>query len=56
MLVGVADTRTAVPGSRWTVGEPTAHLALADELMADLAEGRERPDRRAPLPTLSVAP
>ncbi|MYW17462.1 maleylpyruvate isomerase family mycothiol-dependent enzyme [Streptomyces sp. SID2955] len=33
----------AVPGSDWTVGEVAAHLALANELMADLAAGRERP-------------
>ncbi|MGW7542367.1 maleylpyruvate isomerase family mycothiol-dependent enzyme [Streptomyces sp. NPDC054770] len=43
VLDGVADTDTAVPGSRWTVGEAAAHLALANELMADLALGRERP-------------
>ncbi|MEV7976996.1 maleylpyruvate isomerase family mycothiol-dependent enzyme [Streptomyces sp. NPDC086519] len=43
VLDGVVDTRTAVPGSQWTVGEAAAHLALANELMADLAEGRERP-------------
>ncbi|MEV5953308.1 maleylpyruvate isomerase family mycothiol-dependent enzyme [Streptomyces sp. NPDC051987] len=43
VLDGVRDTGAAVPGSRWTVGEAAAHLALANELMADLAEGRERP-------------
>ncbi|WP_406431344.1 maleylpyruvate isomerase family mycothiol-dependent enzyme [Streptomyces sp. NBC_00631] len=43
VLDGVAETSTAVPGSQWTVGEAAAHLALANELMADLAEGRERP-------------
>ncbi|GAA2776141.1 maleylpyruvate isomerase family mycothiol-dependent enzyme [Streptomyces rameus] len=37
------DTALAVPGSEWTVGEAAAHLALANELMADLAAGRERP-------------
>ncbi|MFD8717135.1 maleylpyruvate isomerase family mycothiol-dependent enzyme [Streptomyces sp. NPDC059629] len=43
VLVGAADTSAAVPGSEWTVGEAAAHLALANELMADLAQGRERP-------------
>jgi uncharacterized protein (TIGR03083 family) len=37
------DTGLAVPGSEWTFGEAAAHLALANELMADLAAGRERP-------------
>ncbi|MEU5539660.1 maleylpyruvate isomerase family mycothiol-dependent enzyme [Streptomyces sp. NPDC020362] len=37
------DTALAVPGSEWTLGEAAAHLALANELMADLAAGRERP-------------
>ncbi|MFF9768277.1 maleylpyruvate isomerase family mycothiol-dependent enzyme [Streptomyces sp. NPDC014636] len=36
------DTALAVPGSEWTVGEAAAHLAMANELMADLAAGRER--------------
>ncbi|MFF2204869.1 maleylpyruvate isomerase family mycothiol-dependent enzyme [Streptomyces sp. NPDC058145] len=36
------DTALAVPGSEWTVGEVAAHLAMANELMADLAAGRER--------------
>ncbi|MEU9385090.1 sterol-binding protein, partial [Streptomyces sp. NPDC048279] len=43
VLDGVAHTRSAVPGSQWTVGEAAAHLALANELMADLALGTERP-------------
>ncbi|MFF0474957.1 maleylpyruvate isomerase family mycothiol-dependent enzyme [Streptomyces sp. NPDC004284] len=39
-----ADTgRLPVPRSTWTVGEAAAHLAQANELMADLAAGRERP-------------
>ncbi|MFJ3231006.1 maleylpyruvate isomerase family mycothiol-dependent enzyme [Streptomyces sp. NPDC086787] len=43
-LVGaVPDTTIAVPGSTWTFGEAAAHLAMANELMADLAAGRERP-------------
>ncbi|MFI9650641.1 maleylpyruvate isomerase family mycothiol-dependent enzyme [Streptomyces sp. NPDC052040] len=36
-------TALPVPDSAWTVGEAAAHLALANELMADLAAGRERP-------------
>ncbi|MEV5840760.1 maleylpyruvate isomerase family mycothiol-dependent enzyme [Streptomyces sp. NPDC051985] len=43
LLRGASDMGAAVPGSAWTVGEAAAHLALANELMADLAEGRERP-------------
>ncbi|MFI1766580.1 maleylpyruvate isomerase family mycothiol-dependent enzyme [Streptomyces sp. NPDC020800] len=43
LLRGAPDTGLAVPGSEWTVGEAAAHLALANELMADLAAGRERP-------------
>ncbi|MFJ9561315.1 maleylpyruvate isomerase family mycothiol-dependent enzyme [Streptomyces fuscichromogenes] len=43
VLGGVSDTGGAVPGSQWTVGEAAAHLALANELMADLAQGRQRP-------------
>ncbi|MGW2741234.1 maleylpyruvate isomerase family mycothiol-dependent enzyme [Streptomyces sp. NPDC001450] len=43
LLRGVPDPAVPVPGSAWTVGEAAAHLALANELMADLASGRERP-------------
>ncbi|MFF4842836.1 maleylpyruvate isomerase family mycothiol-dependent enzyme [Streptomyces collinus] len=43
LLRGARDTAVPVPGSEWTVGEAAAHLALANELMADLAAGRERP-------------
>ncbi|MEU6367026.1 maleylpyruvate isomerase family mycothiol-dependent enzyme [Streptomyces sp. NPDC046931] len=43
LLRTVADTTVPVPDSEWTVGEAAAHLALANELMADLAAGRERP-------------
>ncbi|WP_406500863.1 maleylpyruvate isomerase family mycothiol-dependent enzyme [Streptomyces sp. NBC_00012] len=39
---GFADTSVPVPRSEWTVGEAAAHLAQANELMADLAAGRER--------------
>ncbi|MGW5234932.1 maleylpyruvate isomerase family mycothiol-dependent enzyme [Streptomyces nodosus] len=43
VLHGVPDTAVPVPGSEWTLGEAAAHLAQANELMADLAAGRERP-------------
>ncbi|MFF2407654.1 maleylpyruvate isomerase family mycothiol-dependent enzyme [Streptomyces sp. NPDC058092] len=42
LLRGVADTSVAVPGSEWTVGQAAAHLAQANELMADIAAGQER--------------
>ncbi|WP_326769102.1 maleylpyruvate isomerase family mycothiol-dependent enzyme [Streptomyces sp. NBC_01591] len=42
VLRGFADTSVPVPCSEWTVGEAAAHLAQANELMADLAAGRER--------------
>ncbi|MFG2910308.1 maleylpyruvate isomerase family mycothiol-dependent enzyme [Kitasatospora sp. NPDC048286] len=35
------DTR--IPGAQWTVAEAAAHLAMANELMAALAAGEERP-------------
>ncbi|MGW4892970.1 maleylpyruvate isomerase family mycothiol-dependent enzyme [Kitasatospora sp. NPDC004240] len=34
---------TPIPGARWTVAEAAAHLAMANELMAALAAGEERP-------------
>ncbi|WP_406096424.1 maleylpyruvate isomerase family mycothiol-dependent enzyme [Kitasatospora purpeofusca] len=34
---------TPVPGAEWTVAEAAAHLAMANELMADLAAGADRP-------------
>lgn len=43
LLRSAADTSLPVPDSEWTIGEAAAHLALANELMADLAAGRERP-------------
>ncbi|MEV6056833.1 maleylpyruvate isomerase family mycothiol-dependent enzyme [Streptomyces sp. NPDC052107] len=43
LVRSASDTALAVPGSQWTVGEAAAHLAIANELMADLAAGRERP-------------
>ncbi|MFE3634262.1 maleylpyruvate isomerase family mycothiol-dependent enzyme [Streptomyces sp. NPDC059168] len=43
LVRSAGDTALAVPGSEWTVGEVAAHLAVANELMADLAAGRERP-------------
>ncbi|MEU6852642.1 maleylpyruvate isomerase family mycothiol-dependent enzyme [Actinacidiphila alni] len=36
------DPGVRIPGALWTVGEAAAHLALANELMADVAAGRER--------------
>jgi uncharacterized protein (TIGR03083 family) len=43
LLRGAADTGAPVPGSRWSVGEVAAHLAQANELMADVAAGKARP-------------
>ncbi|ANP51475.1 uncharacterized protein (TIGR03083 family) [Streptomyces griseochromogenes] len=43
LLRGAPDATLALPGSEWTLGEAAAHLALANQLMADLASGRERP-------------
>ncbi|MCX5401651.1 maleylpyruvate isomerase family mycothiol-dependent enzyme [Streptomyces sp. NBC_00102] len=43
LLRSAPGTAGAVPGSQWTVGEAAAHLAMANELMADLAAGHERP-------------
>jgi len=37
------DTGAAIPGALWSVGEAAAHLAVANQLMAELAQGRERP-------------
>lgn len=37
------DTGLPVPRSTWNVGEAAAHLGQANELMADIAAGRERP-------------
>jgi uncharacterized protein (TIGR03083 family) len=37
------DGDAPIPGATWTVGEAAAHLALANELMADLARGVDRP-------------
>ncbi|GAA1360442.1 hypothetical protein GCM10009612_34130 [Streptomyces beijiangensis] len=42
LVRGAPGTAGAVPGSRWTVGEAAAHLALANALMAELAAGQER--------------
>ncbi|WP_460060868.1 maleylpyruvate isomerase family mycothiol-dependent enzyme [Streptomyces sp. YKOK-I1] len=41
LLSSARDTTAPVPDSEWTVGEAAAHLALANELMADLAAGHE---------------
>ncbi|WP_328723191.1 SCP2 sterol-binding domain-containing protein [Streptomyces sp. NBC_00247] len=43
LLRSAPATTAAVPGSEWTIGEAAAHLAMVNELMADLAAGRERP-------------
>ncbi|MGW4567854.1 maleylpyruvate isomerase family mycothiol-dependent enzyme [Streptomyces sp. NPDC004561] len=43
LVRSAGDMTLAVPGSEWTFGEAAAHLAMANELMADLAAGRERP-------------
>ncbi|MFI1711749.1 maleylpyruvate isomerase family mycothiol-dependent enzyme [Streptomyces griseoruber] len=43
LLNTASDTAVPVPDSEWTLGEAAAHLALANELMADLAAGHERP-------------
>ncbi|MGW7043192.1 maleylpyruvate isomerase family mycothiol-dependent enzyme [Streptomyces avermitilis] len=37
-----ADMGLGIPGSQWTVGQAAAHLAQANELMADIAAGRAR--------------
>ncbi|MFF1834571.1 maleylpyruvate isomerase family mycothiol-dependent enzyme [Streptomyces sp. NPDC058231] len=42
LLRGRADTSGPVPGSEWTLGEAAAHLAQANELMAEIAAGHER--------------
>ena len=43
LLTAGADPATRVPRSTWNVGEAAAHLALANELMAELAAGVDRP-------------
>ncbi|MFD0034697.1 maleylpyruvate isomerase family mycothiol-dependent enzyme [Streptomyces sp. NPDC127172] len=42
LLHAGADMELPVPGSQWSVGEAAAHLALANELMADIAAGHAR--------------
>ncbi len=42
LLAGCRGT-TPIPGAEWTVAEAAAHLAMANELMAELAAGEERP-------------
>ncbi len=37
------DASVRIPGAEWTVAEAAAHLAMANELMADLGAGRDRP-------------
>ncbi|MFG2522309.1 maleylpyruvate isomerase family mycothiol-dependent enzyme [Streptomyces sp. NPDC048527] len=43
LLRSCADTAVPIPGAQWTVGEAAAHLMVANELMAGLAEGRQLP-------------
>ncbi|MFD9462976.1 maleylpyruvate isomerase family mycothiol-dependent enzyme [Streptomyces sp. NPDC060027] len=38
-----ADMELRIPGAEWSVGEAAAHLAVANELMAELAAGQARP-------------
>ncbi|MFI0960397.1 maleylpyruvate isomerase family mycothiol-dependent enzyme [Streptomyces sp. NPDC021080] len=38
-----ADMERRIPGAEWSVGEAAAHLALANELMAQIAAGQARP-------------
>ncbi|MEU6578410.1 maleylpyruvate isomerase family mycothiol-dependent enzyme [Streptomyces sp. NPDC046805] len=55
LLRGAADTGIAVPDSEWSVGEAAAHLALANELMAEVAAGHERPYGDGTPQSLAVA-
>ncbi|WP_042406109.1 maleylpyruvate isomerase family mycothiol-dependent enzyme [Streptacidiphilus carbonis] len=43
LLSAGADPEARVPRSTWNLGEAAAHLALANQLMAELAAGAERP-------------
>ncbi|WP_442813947.1 maleylpyruvate isomerase family mycothiol-dependent enzyme [Streptomyces sp. NBC_00151] len=43
LLRADADMERRIPGATWSVGEAAAHLALANELMAQLAAGHARP-------------
>ena len=43
LLRSCADASAPIPGAEWTVAEAAAHLALANELMAGLAAGRDLP-------------
>ncbi|MFG3054799.1 maleylpyruvate isomerase family mycothiol-dependent enzyme [Kitasatospora sp. NPDC048239] len=42
LLRDLPDTGAPIPGAQWTVGEAAAHLALVNELMADLAAGGQQ--------------
>ncbi|MFI8291676.1 maleylpyruvate isomerase family mycothiol-dependent enzyme [Streptomyces sp. NPDC085614] len=55
VLRTAADTGLPVPRSEWTVGEAAAHLAQANELMADIAAGRARPYGDGTPPGLAAA-
>lgn len=43
LLRSCSDATVRIPGAEWTVAEAAAHLVLANELMAGLATGAERP-------------
>ncbi|WP_405728700.1 maleylpyruvate isomerase family mycothiol-dependent enzyme [Streptomyces sp. NBC_01537] len=43
LLRTCTDASVCIPGAEWTVGEAAAHLVLANELMAALAAGQDRP-------------
>ncbi|MFD4693756.1 maleylpyruvate isomerase family mycothiol-dependent enzyme [Streptomyces sp. NPDC058463] len=55
LLRGRTETGGPVPGSTWTLGEAAAHLAQANELMADIASGRERSHGDGTAPSLAAA-
>ncbi len=60
-LRACGDATVRIPGAEWTVGEAAAHLAMANELMAQIAAGTERaygdgtPDSLAAANTASLA-
>lgn len=43
LLRPCGDASVPIPDALWTVGEAAAHLAMANELMAELAAGRAAP-------------
>ncbi|MFF7993277.1 maleylpyruvate isomerase family mycothiol-dependent enzyme [Kitasatospora xanthocidica] len=46
---------TPIPGAEWTVAEAAAHLAMANELMAALAAGEQRPYGDGTVASLAAA-